>query len=298
MHENKKALVIDGNSMFYRMYYATMNQVEYALNQGWTPNNAIKLMLNTVIKLLGQNHYDYCLIAFDAHEPTFRHELLETYKEGRDKTPDELYKQMQDTIIALEAMGITTMAIPKIEADDLVGSCAHLMAQQNIHTDVYSSDKDLLQLVSQHCTVHLMKTGISNIASHTPNNFKDLFFGLEPLQVIDYKAIIGDSSDCLPGVKGIGPKTGVDLIIKYGSLENVYDHLDELSSSQQAKFNESKEIAFKCKKMATILTNVFDDKNISEFAIKKLDANKLEPIIDKYKLKDLTNYIQLRAITD
>ncbi len=292
---NKKALIIDGNSMFYRMYYATMNQVDYALSHGWTPNNAIKLMLNTVIKLLGQDQYDYCLIAFDAKEATFRHEMLDTYKEGRLKTPEQLRSQMDDCIIALNAIGITTKAISKIEADDLVGSCAHLMAEHNIKSEVYTSDKDLLQLVSKYCTVNLMKTGISVTIPHTPKNFGEHFFNLTPAQVVDYKSIIGDSSDCLPGVKGVGPKSGVDLIIKYGSLENIYDHLTELSASLQTKFNESKEIAFKCKKMATILTDVFKQAPLEDFLIKPINVDTIKPIIEKYKLKDIEQYIQLKT---
>lgn len=252
-------------------------------------------MLNTVIKLLNQDHYDYCLIAFDAKEATFRHEMLDTYKEGRAKTPQPLRDQMDDCIIALQALGITTRAIAKIEADDLVGSCTSLMSKNNIMSEVYTSDKDLLQLVSDTCTVNLMKTGISVTVAHTPKNFGEHFFNLTPSQVVDYKSIIGDSSDCLPGVKGVGPKTGVDLIIKYGTLENIYDNLHELSSSLQTKFNESKEIAFKCKKMATILTNVFDTAPIDEFAIKPINLDTIEPIINKYKLYDVQNYVDAKT---
>lgn len=294
MSINKKALAIDGNSMFYKMYYATLNQVEFALNKNWTPNNAIKLMLKNVTKLLSQNNYDYCMIAFDAHKQTFRHEILDTYKQGRTKTPDELIKQMNDCIICLKALGINVQQRESIEADDLVGSFSRLMNNNGVKVDVYSSDKDLLQLVNRDTSVHLMKTGISILETYDINNFCSKFFNLEPYQVIEYKAIIGDNSDRLPGIKGIGPKTGVDLLKKYQTLDNIYNHLSELSTINQQRFIDNKELAYKCKKMATILTDLFLDNSISEFMLLNYDFDVLDKIIDKYKLNDFKSYVDER----
>ncbi len=288
----KKALVIDGNSMFYRMYYATQNQVEFALKNNLVPNNAIKLMINNVIKLISNDHYEYCLVAFDAKEKTFRHEVFNDYKKNRDKTPDELIKQMNDCIIALQALGLCVKSINKIEADDLVGSFSKKMEKEKIMVDIYSSDKDLLQLVSDYNVVHLMKTGISMTEEYNIKNFQTKFFNLTPQQVIDYKAIIGDSSDCLPGVKGIGPKTGVDLIIKYGSLENIYNKINELSPSQKSKFIENEQQAKKCKMIATIKCDVFDHTDINEFKINKINYDIISKIINKYKLKKLESLIE------
>ncbi|MGL4950507.1 MAG: 5'-3' exonuclease [Mycoplasma sp.] len=293
----KKALAIDGNSMFYRMYYATMKQVEYALANNWTPNNAIKLMINQLIKFMDDESYDYYFVAFDAGKKTFRHENLDSYKQNRQKTPDELISQMQDCKIALEALGINILAREGIEADDLVGSFAKIMNDKGILVDIYTSDKDLLQMVGPLCNVNLMKTGVSVLDIYTNDNFKEKFHNLTPRQVIDYKSIVGDSSDCLPGVSGIGPKTGIDLIVKYQSLANIYNNLSDLSEKQQEKFINSKEMAFKCLELAEILTNQFDDDNaIENYLLKDMNFNILENVVKKYKLKDLNLYIQEKRV--
>ncbi|MGL4948267.1 MAG: 5'-3' exonuclease [Mycoplasma sp.] len=287
----KKALAIDGNSMFYRMYYGTLKQMEYAISNNWTPNNAIRLMVNQVLKFLKDDQYDYYLIAFDAGKQTFRHDQLETYKQNRQKTPDELISQMQDCKIALEALGVKVMARNGIEADDLVGSFAKIMNDNDIFVDIFTSDKDLLQSVGPKCNVNLMKTGLSVLDVYDNDNFSEKFFNLNPDQVIHYKSIIGDSSDALPGVAGVGPKTGVDLLLKYKTLDNIYENLDELSEKQQEKFNNSKEIAYKCLSLAEILTNQLDDESIDNFKVKEMQRDIIVATIKKYKLKDLQVFL-------
>lgn len=247
-------------------------------------------MLNTIIKLMQNNAFEYFFIAFDHKIKSFRHDMMDTYKQNRTKTPDELIKQMDDCIIALKAMGINVQSVPQYEADDLVGSFVKLMNDHDIQVDVYSSDKDLLQLVNKQTEVYLLKTGISKVEIYNQANFAEKFFGIQPKQVIDYKAIIGDNSDCLPGVKGIGPKTGIELIIKYHNLENIYQHLDELSPTLKNKFVDAKEIAYKCKTMATIMTNYFDQTNIDEFSIKQIDYDTINQITKKYHLVELEKY--------
>ncbi len=283
----KKAIAIDGNSLFYRMYYATQNQVDFAIKNNWTPNNGIKLMLSTIQKLTKNNDYQYIFIAFDAGKKTFRHELLKDYKSGRSQTPDELIKQMNDTIKMLGALGFCVMSKEGVEADDLIGSFVNFMTNQNIVCDVYSSDKDLLQLVSNTCTVKLLKTGISNIDEYNINNFSEKYHGLLPHQVIEFKSIIGDKSDKLIGVNGIGEKTGVELLKKYETLEKIYEHLDELSLKNKEKFLNSKEMAFICKRMATILKDELNDKDLNFFNAKNKNESIIKEIVDKYKLYSL-----------
>ncbi len=290
----KKAIVIDGNSLFYRMYYATTNLVDFAKANNLIPNNAIKMMMNIILKYLNNDKYDYFFIAFDAKAKTFRHSEFDDYKKNRVKAPDELYLQMADTIEAIDALGIKVMQKPGIEADDLVGSFVKLMSKNGILVDILSSDKDLLQLVDNNCTVYLIKKGISELDEYNIVNFKDKFFGLLPNQVIEYKAIVGDTSDCLPGIKGIGPKTGINLLQQYGNLENIFLHLSELSEINKQKFIKDKEIAFKCRELAKILTNEFDNNySVDEFLLKKMCREKLLPIIKKYKLKNLEEYVVL-----
>ncbi len=284
----KKALAIDGNSLFYRMYYATQNQVEFALANHWTPNNGIKLMLSTINKIISSTNYDYVMIAFDAGKTTFRHSMIEGYKDGRSKTPDELIKQMNDTMVILKALGYYVTSKEGIEADDLIGSFAHLMSINQIACDVYSSDKDLLQLVDDFTTVKLIKTGLTNVEEYTMNNFQEKFFNLTPSQIIEYKAIIGDKSDNIPGINGIGEKTGITLINKYGTLENIYQHLDELSPSNQQKFLAQKNMAATYKKIVTILTNQFENATLNDFEIQPKDFDTIESIVKKYNLSKLT----------
>lgn len=285
----KKALVIDGNSMFYRMYYATIKQAEAILERNGVPNNGIKLMIRTVIKLFTNENYDYILIAFDHGSKTFRHDEMETYKEGRNKTPDDLIKQMLSSKDMLDSMGFNVLSKENIEADDLIGSFAFLMNKHNIKVDVFSSDKDMLQLVDNNCDVHLMKTGITNIEKYTVDNFSSKYFGLLPNQVNDFKGIIGDSSDKLMGINGVGEKTGVKLIIQYGSLENIYQNLEELSDSIKNKFIKDKEVAYKCKRLSTILRDQFDNYDIEYFNIKEADNNRLAQISKEYRITEFDN---------
>lgn len=285
---SKKGIAIDGNSLFYRMYYATEMQMKYAIENNWIPNNGIKLMLSTINKILEKENYDYILIAFDHGEKTFRHELVDSYKTGRSATPDELIKQMNDTIIMLKALGYCVMSKKGIEADDLIGSFANKMNLSNIECDVYTSDKDMLQLVNKYTKVKLLKTGISNIDEFNFDNFNEKFFGLSPNQVIEYKAIIGDKSDNIIGVNGIGQKNGVALLLKYPNLESIYENLETLSENIRNKLVISKEIAFQSRYLATILLDEFKDINIDTFITQDKSDEIIIELINKYKLNSLT----------
>lgn len=290
----KKALAIDGNSLFYRMYYATQNQVEIALKNNWTPNNGIKLMLSSINKIISNNQYDYIFIAFDHGTKTFRHELGIEYKAKRQKTPDELIKQMKDTIKILDALGYCVMSKEGVEADDLIGSFSNIMATNGIQCDIYSSDKDLLQLVNKNVSVKLLKAGLTHVDEFNDDNFQSKFFNLTPRQIIDYKAIVGDKSDNLPGINGIGEKTGIDLLNKYQSLENIYDHLNELSIKNQEKFISQKDIAYTCKKMATILLDELDSCQLEAFTIKNKKNEIIKEIVIKYQLFKLNFLVEDR----
>lgn len=253
-------------------------------------------MLNQIIKFLDDDQYDYYFVAFDAGKKTFRHTELDSYKENRSQTPDNLISQMVDCDKALNLLGITTMARDNVEADDLVGSFVNMMNENKIFVDVYSSDKDLLQLVNPLCNVNLMKTGVSVLETYTNDNFSEKFFNLTPLQVIEYKSIIGDKSDALPGVCGIGPKKGIDLLLKYKTLENIYEHLDELPESTKEKFINCKKIAFQCKHLATILQSELELFEPDDFRIHKADYESLSGILRNYNLHTIEDYLRLRDL--
>ncbi len=289
---NKKALVIDGNSLMYRMFYATKNLADYAVMNNIIPVNAVKLMLETCLKLHNQN-YDYCLVAFDYGKKTFRHNQFKEYKDGRQQMPIELVNQIPLIKKSLEMIGFKHIALQDYEADDLIGTFCNLMSKNSIHVDVYSSDKDMLQLVNDFTYVHLIKSGLTNIIINTVDNFSNLNFGLTPNQIIDYKAIVGDKSDNICGVKGIGEKTGIELLVKYKSLENIYKNLNLLSKSLQTKFIDSKENAEIFQKIIAINCNVQSDifSEIENFKINQIDTNALKNFLHEYKIKNLEKYL-------
>lgn len=286
----KKAVVIDGNSLMYRMFYATYNLAEYAINNNLIPINAVKLMIETCYKIKKLN-YDYCFVAFDHDKKTLRHEIFQDYKLGRKKMPPELASQIPLIKEALNILGFNILSLPKIEADDLIGSFCNLMNKKNVLVHVYSSDKDMLQLVNNNTHIHLIKTGITNTIIYTQENFSNLFFGLQPHQIPDYKGIVGDKSDNLTGIKGIGEKTGLKLILNFGSLENIYQNINKLSRSEQEKFIEYRETALLCKQLATIdincLTNEYD---VNFFKAKEINNKAMINFLRKYKIGGLNKY--------
>lgn len=286
----KTAVVLDGNSLMYRMFYATIKLSQYAMDNNLVPVNAVKLMLETCLKIR-QSNYDYCLVAFDHGKKTFRHDIMTEYKQGRKEMPKELLMQIPLIKESLQLIGFNILSLEGIEADDIIGSFTKIMTDNKIHVDIYSSDKDMLQLVSNLSYVHLIKTGITNTIIYTINNFANLTAGLSPKQIPDYKGIVGDKSDNLSGVKGIGEKTGIDLIIKYHSLEDIYNNLDKLSFNLRNKFENYKQQALVCKSIATIKTTVLDGQLIDNFVMKNIDQPSISNFLKKYKINGLTKYL-------
>ncbi|MDR3249633.1 MAG: 5'-3' exonuclease [Mycoplasmataceae bacterium] len=286
-----RALVIDGNSLIYRCYYASLKQLEYYKNNNLQPVNALKLMMLIVLKIISNQSYDYALVAFDASKKTLRHQELEEYKAGRKPMPQELVTQLPLINEAINAMGIQTLSIDQIEADDIIGGFCKIMNNENIEVDIYSSDKDMLQLINEKTNVYMFKTGVSDVLKVTAGNIKEVFNNLEPHQVVDFKGISGDSSDNLVGVKGIGPITASKLILEYGNLENIYDNLDKLSENIKKKFIENKDHAFLCKKLSTIDTTILNDYAILNFINKGVDKQKILNIINKYHFNGFNNYL-------
>jgi DNA polymerase-1 len=286
-----KALVIDGNSLIYRMFFASFNQLDYYKKNNLQPVNALKLVLLTLLKILTSTKYEYALVAFDAGKKTLRHDSFEDYKKGRPSMPQELVSQLPLIEDAINALGIQTLKIERIEADDIIGSYCKLMNKDNINVDVYSSDKDMLQLVNELTTVKLFKTGISDTLDVTLENFGEVFYGLTPLQVTDFKGISGDSSDNLCGVKGVGPTTATKLIKKYGSMESIYENIDELVGKTKDKFIEGKEMAFQCKQLSSIDKNLMLDESVFNFINRGIDKTRLTSIINKYHFSGFSKYL-------
>lgn len=258
----KKLMLTDGNSMLFRAYYATAYGKAMTSSKG-IPTNAVYGFAMMLQKALDTEKPDAVLVAFDAGKHTFRHELYADYKGGRRPAPDDLVPQFALVRDYLDAFGIRWVEMPDIEADDLIGTMSKKYPDYN--TVIFSSDHDLLQLVDDTTSVLLMKKGISDMDVMTPEKMKE-DMGITPLQIIDMKALMGDSSDNIPGIKGIGQKTAVKLLNEYGTVENVLAHEDDLKGALQKKIREGHDSAMLSKTLATIRRDVDLDISIDECA--------------------------------
>lgn len=241
-------VLIDGNSLINRAFYATP---PLSAKDG-TPTNAVYAFVNMLVRLIGDVNPQYLLVAFDRKEPTFRHNLFPDYKGTRKPMPEDLRPQIDLLKIVLDTMGIARYEQPSIEADDILGS---LSRKFDIPTIIITGDKDSFQLVNEHTSVYFTKRGISDIEIYDNANFTEKT-GITPPQIVDLKSLMGDSSDNIPGVPGVGEKTALNLVKTYGTLENLYENVDTLSGKLREKIESSHEIATLSKTLATINTAV------------------------------------------
>ncbi len=245
----KKFVLIDGNSLINRAFYA----LPPLTGNNGTPTQGVYGFTTMLIKAISEIKPDYLAVAFDLPQPTFRHLKYTEYKAQRKKMPQELAVQLPVLKELLNKMGVAVVEKAGFEADDIIGTMAK--KAENVHTYIITGDRDSLQLIDENITVMLTKKGLSEVHSL---NREELYkeFMLTPAQVIDYKALCGDASDNIPGVAGIGDKTATTLINTYKSLSGVYEHLSEITGKLNEKLNEGKETAYLSQYLATIDTNV------------------------------------------
>ncbi len=290
----KRMILIDGNSLMYRAYYGMAAGGAPQANSKGLYTNAIYAfarMINHVIKL---TNYDNILVAFDAGKKTLRHEWMTDYKAGRAPMPDEFRMQIAYIKQFLDIMRIKQYEQELYEADDIIGTMSKRAEDAGYHVDVFSSDKDLLQLVSENTTVHLNKKGMTELEDYTPETFFERY-QIRYDQFIDLKAMMGDKSDNLPGIPGVGEKKAVALLQQYDSLDNIILHKDEIKGALGKNVQENYESAKLCQKMATIIRD-FDMKITLEDTAKQ-EPNK-EELIAFYKeleFKSLLKDIQIEA---
>lgn len=244
----KKLLLIDGNSMLFRAYYATVYGRMMKTSNG-IPTNAVYGFITMINKALSLVQPDAVLVAWDAGKPTFRHEMYSAYKGTRKELDQELIVQFPIAREFLDAYGMKRYECEGIEADDIIGSMAKKYPDVTIH--ILSSDRDLLQLIDPTTDVYLMKKGITEMEVMDETKLMDTM-GITPAQIIDLKALMGDTADNIPGVKGIGEKTALKLLSEYQSVDNVYAHLDEIKGKLKEKLENDKDKAFLSKDLATI----------------------------------------------
>ncbi|RPF55388.1 DNA polymerase I [Aquisalibacillus elongatus] len=245
---NQEIILIDGNSVLYRAFFA----LPLLSNESGVHTNAVFGFTNMLLKILEEKDPGHILVAFDAGKTTFRHETYKEYKGGRQKTPPELSEQFPVMREMLDALGIKHYELPQYEADDIIGTISKQADQKGIQTFIYSGDKDLLQLASDHVTVGVTRKGITDIDEYTPDGIKEKM-GVTLNQIIDLKALMGDKSDNIPGVPGVGEKTAVKLLNQYETLENLYEHVDDVSGKKlKENLTNHKDDAFMSKDLVTI----------------------------------------------
>lgn len=248
-----KIILVDGNNLLFRSYYATAYNGNFMKNSKGFPTNALFGFTNMINKIILEEKPQYMIVAFDKGK-TFRHEMYTDYKGGRIETPDELKMQFPVAKQLLTAMGIRYYEIDHYEADDIIGTFAHYCdLEPDFIGTIISSDKDLLQLISHDVDIKLLKQ--HDYIRYNEESFKEAY-GFDPIHIIDLKALMGDSSDNIPGVKGVGEKTAMKLIQEYQSIDNLYAHIDDIGGKLQEKLINDKENAYKSKTLATIVRDV------------------------------------------
>ena len=287
-----KAYIIDGNSLLFRAYYATAyGGNDIMRTKDGTPTNAVFSFSNMLNKVLqGLKEGDALFVGFDTGKATFRHKEDEKYKANRKPCPEDLKIQMPIAREMLRSLNVFVFEKEGYEADDICGTVAKMLGKENYEVVIYTSDRDFLQLIDKNISVHILKTGMSNIVVMNEKTMPELY-GFSPLQIIDYKGLRGDSSDNLPGIPGVGDKTAVKLIQEYGSFDAIVEAAKTMKSKVGESIVENQELGRHCYEMAKILTDVDVEFTAKDLVYEGYDFDKLNAFCNKYELKQFMNRV-------
>ena len=294
MEKKNKLLLIDGSSVAYRAFFALYNQIDRFKSPSGLHTNAIygfHLMLNHLLERVQPTHI---LVAFDAGKTTFRTEMYADYKGGRAKTPEEFREQLPFIREMLQHLGIHYYDLAQYEADDIIGTLDKMAEKTDVPYDVtiVSGDKDLIQLTDDNTVVEISKKGVAEFEEFTPAYLMEKM-GISPVQFIDLKALMGDKSDNIPGVTKIGEKTGLKLLLEYGSLEGIYDHIDQLKQSKMKEnLIKDKEIAFLSRKLVTIDTQAPIKIGLEDILYQGSDIKQLGRFYDEMGFKQFKQALE------
>ena len=279
----EKLLIIDGSNLLHRAFYA----LPLLSNRQGEYTNAVYGFMMMLEKLLQEENPSYAAICFDKSRITFRNKEYAAYKMHRPATPAELSMQFALMKEVLDAYGIAVLELDQYEADDIIGTLAKLGETHHLQNIIGSGDKDLLQLISPDTVVALLKKGISERENYDLIKLQDVY-GLTPQTFVDFKALMGDPSDNIPGVSGVGEKTALKLLHEYQDLDDIYAHLSEIKPPKlQEKLEKSKETAYLSKRLATICVEVPLDQEIAAYRVQKPDYAKLQSIYTRLNFKSL-----------
>ena len=274
----EKVVLVDGNNLLFRSYYATAYTSNIMRNSEGFPTNGLYGFVNMINKIIAEEKPKYMMVAFDIGK-TFRHEKYDRYKDGRKETPDDLKIQFPIAKEILTAMGIKYLECEGYEADDIIGTIS-LWCDKDPKYEalIVSSDKDLLQLISDETTVKLLKT--KDHIMMDKNTFFDTY-GFDPIKMIDLKALMGDASDNIPGVKGIGEKGAIKLLKEYGSIDGIYENIDNIKGATQTKLIDGKDDAYYSKDLVTIYREVPLNITFDNLLYKDINTNDLFELYKK-----------------
>ena len=292
----EKVILIDGNNLIFRSYYATAYNGNVMRNSKGFPTNALYGLANMLNKIIEEEKPTYIMVAFDKGK-TFRHEKYADYKGGRAATPSELIEQFPLSRELCTAMGITYYEIDNYEADDIIGTFAE-KCNNNKDYDalIISSDKDLLQLITDEVSVKLLKQ--TGYIMMDKKEFKNTYELDEPARMVDIKALMGDPSDNIPGVKGIGEKTAINLLKEYGTLDNLYQNIDSVKGKTKEKLIEDKQSAYDSYELATIFKEVPIDTDFEKIRYKGIDYDKYKKLLEDLEFYSLIKKININSLNN
>ena len=274
----KKVILVDGNNLLFRSYFATAYSGNIMRNSKGFPTNGLYGLVNMLNKIIKEEKPEYMLVAFDKGK-TFRHEKYLDYKGGRNETPDDLKKQFAVAKELVPLMGIKCFEIDNYEADDIIGTYSKkALIDPEFETTIVSSDKDLLQLINEETEVKLLKQ--KDYIRMNEETFMETY-GIKPIRMIDLKGLMGDASDNIPGVAGVGEKTALKLLNQYKTLDGIYNNIDSINGKLKEKLVNDKDSAYFSYKLATIEKNIPLDITLSDLRVKERDTNKLKEFYEE-----------------
>lgn len=289
----EELILIDGNSLLFKAFYATSYTGNYMVNRNGIPTNGVYGFARMVEKIISINP-KYVIVAFDYGKKTFRNELLDTYKATRKETPQELVPQFALAREYLTAHNITWYEVEGYEGDDIIGTLVDFGEKNNLKVSVYTGDKDANQLISSQTTIYRTVKGITELDIYNEQTLLDKY-GLKPDQFRDFLGLMGDSSDNIPGIKGVGEKTALKLLHQYGTIEGLQEHQDEIKGKMGEKIRAGMEDALMSKKLATILRNIPIDVDLEKATYQGYDYETLKSFYEKYDMNSLIKSMTTEA---
>lgn len=289
----EELILIDGNSLLFKAFYATSYTGNYMVNRNGIPTNGVYGFARMVEKIISTNP-KYVIVAFDYGKKTFRNELLDTYKATRKETPQELVPQFALAREYLTAHNITWYEVEGYEGDDIIGTLVDFGEKNNLKVSVYTGDKDANQLISSQTTIYRTVKGVTELDIYNEQTLLDKY-GLKPDQFRDFLGLMGDSSDNIPGIKGVGEKTALKLLHQYGTIEGLQEHQDEIKGKMGEKIRAGMEDALMSKKVATILRDIPIDVDLEKATYQGYDYETLKSFYEKYDMNSLIKSMTIEA---